>query len=185
MRLLAGLVRLIDSVNEMVGRCVSWLTVFMVVNVFVVVVLRYVFSIGWIWMQEMYVWAHGAVFMLGAGYTLLHDGHVRIDVIYRGASARYQALVNLFGSVFFAMPVIWIIYSKGLSYVLRSWKGMESSPEAGGLPGLFLLKGVILAFCILFALQFLSLALRSVLTLLGHDVPPHKDGSSQPTEEAA
>ena len=53
-------------------------------------VLRYVFSVGWVWMQELYIWIHATVFMLGAGYTLLHDGHVRIDLIYRTASPRYK-----------------------------------------------------------------------------------------------
>ena len=72
----------------------------MVLNVFLVVVLRYVFSIGWVWMQELYVWTHATIFMLGAGYTLLHEGQVRIDLIYRTASARYKALVNIFGSLF-------------------------------------------------------------------------------------
>ncbi len=171
MKVLAGLVRIIDRINEVVGHGVSWLTVLMVVNVFVVVVLRYVFSIGWIWMQELYVWMHGAVFMLGAGYTLLHDGHVRIDVIYRSADPRYKAVVNLLGSVCLALPVIWLIYSKSLPYVLRSWTGLENSAEAGGLPALYILKTIIPVFCVLFALQFIALSLRSLMTLLGHHMP--------------
>lgn len=96
---LIAVVRIIDGFNEWVGRAVSWLVVLMVINVFCVVVLRYIFSVGWIWMQETYVWMHGTVFMLGAGYTLLHDGHVRIDLFYREASARYKAAVNLVGSL--------------------------------------------------------------------------------------
>ena len=168
---LAGLVRIIDRINEVVGRGVAWLTVLMVVNVFVVVVLRYVFSIGWIWMQELYVWMHGMVFMLGAGYTLLHDGHVRIDVIYRPAGRRYRALVNLLGSLFLALPVIWVIYDRCLSYVIRSWVGSENSAEAGGLPALYILKTVIPVFCVLFSLQFVALAMRSFLTLVGRDMP--------------
>ena len=166
MDILAALARRIDRLNDWIGRGVALLTIFMVVNVFVVVVLRYVFSLGWIWMQEMYVWAHGTVFLLGAAYTLLHEGHVRIDVFYRQASPRYKAWVNLFGSICMALPVVWIIFANSLSYVLRSWRGLESSAEAGGLPGLFLLKTVIPVFCVLFALQILSVVLRSLLTLL-------------------
>ena len=165
MDILAALARRIDRLNDWIGRGVALLTIFMVVNVFVVVVLRYVFSLGWIWMQEMYVWAHGAVFLLGAAYTLLHDGHVRIDVFYRQASPRYKAWVNLFGSVCMGLPVVWVIFSNSLSYVLRSWRGLESSAEAGGLPGLFVLKTVIPVFCVLFSLQILSVILRSLLTL--------------------
>ena len=80
MDILVGLVRLIDLINDAVGRTVSWLTVLMVLVVFAVVVLRYVFAVGWIAMQEIYVWMHRTVFMLGASYTLLHDGHVRTDL---------------------------------------------------------------------------------------------------------
>ena len=81
----------IDLINEWSGRSVSWLLVIMVFNVFFVVVLRYIFNYGAIWMQELYVWNHSIVFLLGAGYTLLHNGHVRIDLIYRTASSKYKS----------------------------------------------------------------------------------------------
>ena len=171
MPILIGIVRFIDHLNDVVGRAVSWLTVSMVVIVFTVVVLRYVFSIGWIAMQEIYVWIHGTVFMLGAGYTLLHDGHVRIDLIYRDASQRYKSVVNLLGSVFLILPVLWVTWDRGLPFVMRSWRRLESSSEVGGLPGLYLLKTVVLVFCVLFALQAISLALRSVAELCGRDIP--------------
>ena len=74
---LALFVRLIDGVNERIGHAIAWLTLAMVLAAFVVVVLRYVFSIGFVWLQESYVWMHGIVFMVGAGYTLLKGGHVR------------------------------------------------------------------------------------------------------------
>ena len=86
MKALRAFIGLIDRLNEAVGRAMGWLTILMVLNVFTVVVLRYAFSLGWVWMQELYIWIHATVFMLGAGYTLLHDGHVRIDLIYRTAS---------------------------------------------------------------------------------------------------
>ncbi len=175
MRVLVPIVVWIDRLNDFVGRGVALLTIVMVLNVFLVVVLRYTMSLGWIWMQESYTWMHGTVFMLGAGYTLLHNGHVRIDVFYRTASARYQAVVNLLGSIFLLLPLLWITWDKAVPIVRRSWSRLESSPEAGGLPGLYVNKGVILAFCVLFALQGVSLALRSVLTLAGVDlVPPGK-----------
>jgi TRAP-type mannitol/chloroaromatic compound transport system permease small subunit len=167
LRALTAVAGLIDRLNEYVGRAVAWLTVLMVIDVFVVVVLRYVFSSGWIWMQETYVWMHGMVFTLGAGYTLLHDGHVRIDIIYRTAGVKYKALINLLGSLFLGLPVLWLLYSRSIPYVTRSWKGMETSAEAGGLPYLFILKTVIPVFCILFGLQLIALVLRSLCTLVG------------------
>ena len=151
----------IDALNEAVGRAVSWICLLMVLTTATVVVLRYVFSIGFVWMQESYVWMHGAVFMLGAGYTLLHDGHVRVDVFYRPASPRFQAWVNLTGVIALLLPVVTAIWWTALPYVETSWSRLEGSREAGGLPGLFLFKTVIPAFCLLVALQGLSLALRS------------------------
>ncbi|HCV45655.1 MAG TPA: C4-dicarboxylate ABC transporter permease [Deltaproteobacteria bacterium] len=155
----------IDSINDWVGRAISWLLVVMVLNVFLVVVLRYVFSFGAIWMQELYVWSHAIVFLMGAGYTLLHKGHVRIDLIYRSASNKYKSLIDLLGSVFFALPVIYVIFIKSLPMVERSWKVLEKSAEAGGLPGLFLFKTVLLVFPLLFGIQFISLALKSIYYL--------------------
>jgi len=164
---LAAFVRTIDRINDVVGRATAWLTLAMVVITFVVVILRYVFSIGFVWMQESYVWLHGIVFMVGAGYTLLHGGHVRVDIIYREAGSSYKAWVDLCGALALLMPVIVMIWWVAWPYVASSWSRFEESREAGGLPGLFLLKSVILAFCIGVGLQGLSLAARSILVLAG------------------
>jgi TRAP-type mannitol/chloroaromatic compound transport system permease small subunit len=165
---LAALVRSIDRLNDAVGRGVAWLTLAMVLTAFAVVLLRYVFAIGWVGMQESYVWLHGIVFMLGAGYTLLHDGHVRVDIFYRGAAVRRKALVDLFGSLLLLLPVVVVVFSVSFDYVADSWARLEESREAGGLPALFLLKTVILGFCVLLGLQGLALAGRSLLVLRGH-----------------
>jgi TRAP-type mannitol/chloroaromatic compound transport system permease small subunit len=105
--------------------------------------------------------------MVGAGYTLLHDGHVRVDIFYRTASIRKKALVDLFGSLVLLLPVLVLVWVQAWPYVLDSWARLEESREAGGLPGLFLLKSVILVFCITLGLQGLSLAGRSILILVG------------------
>ncbi len=171
---LAGFVRTIDKINETVGRAVSWLTLAMVLITFAVVVLRYVFSLGWVWMQEFYVWLHGIVFMVGAGYTLLHNGHVRVDIFYRPATDRYRALVDLCGAILLLAPMIVMVFIGSWDYVIRSWAGLEESREAGGLPGLFLLKSVLWIFCLLVAAQGLSLAARSILILNGRtEFVPH------------
>jgi TRAP-type mannitol/chloroaromatic compound transport system permease small subunit len=167
MAALAAFVRTIDRLNDAVGRGVAWLTLAMVLITFAVVLLRYVFAIGWVWMQESYVWLHGVVFMLGAGYTLLHQGHVRVDIFYRDAAPRRKALVDLFGSLLLLLPVVGLIFWVSLDYVADSWARLEESREAGGMPGLFLLKTVILGFCVLLGLQGLSLAGRSLLVLRG------------------
>ncbi len=164
---LARFVRFADRLNETVGRGVSWLTIAMVLVTFLVVVLRYVFAIGWVGLQESYVWMHGAVFMIGAAYTLLHNGHVRVDIFYRPAGPRYKAWVDLLGTVFLLMPMLGLVAWFAAPYVLESWSRLEESREAGGLPGLFLLKSVILCFCALMVVQGLALAARSLLILRG------------------
>lgn len=165
---LVAFVNLVDRLNERVGRGVAWLTLLMVLLTFVVVILRYVYAIGWVWLQESYVWLHGVVFMVGAGYTLLHNGHVRVDIFYRPNSARYKAIVDLFGSLLLLLPLVFVVIYVSYDYVLDSWMRLEESREAGGLPALFLLKTVILLFCMLIGLQGLSLAARSFLVLKGH-----------------
>lgn len=167
MEVLSRFIRFTDSLNDTIGRGVAWLTLAMVLVTFVVVVLRYVYAIGWVWLQESYVWMHGIVFMVGAGYTLLHDGHVRVDIFYRPAGRRYKALIDLLGAVFLLLPLISLVSWVAVPYVAESWSRLEESREAGGLPGLFLLKSVLIAFCLLLALQGLALAARSVLALAG------------------
>jgi TRAP-type mannitol/chloroaromatic compound transport system permease small subunit len=176
MNVLAAFVRAVDRLNDFVGRGVAWLTLAMVAITFLVVVLRYVFSLGWVWMQESYVWLHGIVFMVGAGYTLLHGGHVRVDVIYRGAGHRYKAWVDLLGSLILLLPMVVLVFHASWDYVLTSWMKLEESREAGGLPALFILKSMLWAFCVLVGLQGLSLAGRSLLILGGHDefIPPEE-----------
>ena len=174
---LADFIRVIEKLNDRVGRGVAWLTLAMVLITFLVVVLRYAFSLGWVWMQESYVWLHGIVFMAGAGYTLLHDGHVRVDIFYRSGSPRYRAWVDLGGALLLLLPFVAVCGLASVDYVVESWAGLEESREAGGLPGLFLLKTVIWVFCLLVALQGLSLAARSAMILAGRTPPVEPRGT--------
>lgn len=176
---LKAVVRTIDGLNERVGRAVSWLTICMVFTTFLVAVLRYGFSLGWVWLQESYVWMHGIIFMVAAGYTLLHEGHVRIDIVYAAVSARAKAWINLLGVVFLLLPTLCVIWWGAYPYVLLSWHRLETSREAGGLHGLFLWKTSMLVFIILLGLQALALAIRSLMVLKGHsewDPSDERDG---------
>lgn len=168
---LASLMRLIDGLNQTVGKAVAWLAVIMVVTQFVVVLMRYVFGIGSIMMQESIIYMHSIIFMVGAGYTLLHNGHVRVDVFYREISVRKKAIIDLFGVIFLLLPVCLLIFTSSWDYVIQSWSIMEGSKETSGIQAVFLLKTTILTFCILLGLQGVALALRSFLTLNGTLVP--------------
>lgn len=169
--ILAASVRFVDRVNETVGRWTSWLVLSLVLTTFLVTVLRYGFEVGWIWLQESYVWMHGTIIMVASGYTLLHDGHVRVDIFYRAASNRFKAWVNLFGVVAFLLPTLGVVWWASWPYVLLSWHRFEESREAGGLQGLYLLKTTMLVFCVLLALQGIALAIRSVFILMNRPDP--------------
>ena len=173
---LAAVSRAIDRFSEYIGRGAAWFALTMVLLQFVVVVMRYVFGLGSILMQEGVIYLHAALFLCGARYTLMHDGHVRVDIFYRGASPKRKALVDLLGTLLFLFPVCVAIAWASFPYVEQSWGALESSKETSGIPAVFALKSLILVFAALMALQGVSLALRSILTLAGHgpaDEQPH------------
>lgn len=164
-----GLLRLataLESVSVAVGRSVALLTAVMVLVTAVVVLLRYLFGLGWIWLQESITWMHAAVFMLAAAYTLAREEHVRVDVFYREMSPRARAWVDLVGTLVLLLPVCVFLLWSGWGYVSASWGISEASQEAGGLPALYLLKSVLVAMPALLGLQGVALAARSAATLL-------------------
>ncbi len=158
----------LDRVSIVSGRAVSWLTLGMVVVTVVIVVMRYVFGAGLIWLQESLTWMHGAVFMLGAAYTLQRDEHVRVDVFYRAMSERRRAIVDLVGVVVFLVPLALLILAESLPYVERAWAIREVSRDAGGLPfpAIPLLKSVLLLMPLAILLQGVSMLLRSAARLM-------------------
>jgi TRAP-type mannitol/chloroaromatic compound transport system permease small subunit len=157
----------IDIINKKIGEWVSYFTFLMAAITFVVVILRYGFNLGWIAMQESIVYLHAAVFLLGSAYTLQHDGHVRVDVFYRGFSEKRKALVNLVGTLFLLLPVMLFITLVSWHYVLESWQTLEGSMESGGLPFLYVLKSFILLFSITMLLQGISEVIKQSMILAG------------------
>jgi len=158
---------MLDRISTTVGMATSWLTLLMVVVTFVVVVMRYVFDAGFIWVQESVVWMHAVVFMLGAAYTLRDEEHVRVDVFYRAMSTRRKAWVDLAGVLLFLLPVCAFLAWKSFDFVAQSWSIRESSREPGGLPYPFipLLKSVLLLMPLAVALQGVSLFLNALRSL--------------------
>lgn len=165
MNSLALVVRFLCLINRVIGSILSWLTLGIVLVCFTVVVLRYVFSMGFVWMQDLYVWMNGVMFMGIAGYTLLKEGHVRVDIFYRTASPKHRARVDIFGCLVFIAPFVYVIFSYLYPYVRRSWRFMESSPNFGGMDGFFIVKTFILVFAAVIAIQALAMLGRSILTL--------------------
>jgi len=164
---LKRLIRILDSLAEFTGRLIAWGTLLMVLITFGVVLLRYVMDTGWIAMQESTTYLHALVFMLGAAYTLKHGGHVRVDVLYQRFSERGRAWVNLLGTLILLFPLMSFILWISWEYVVESWKVMEGSREAGGLPGVFILKTLLLLMPLAMLLQGLALALSSLQVIRG------------------
>jgi TRAP-type mannitol/chloroaromatic compound transport system permease small subunit len=171
--------RQIDAVNEQIGRFVAWLALAMVLMQFTVVVMRYVFGIGSLYMQEGIVYLHAIVFLAAAGYTLLHDGHVRVDIFYGSVTPRRRAWINLLGVLFLLWPMSVFTWAVSWGYIGRSWAVLEGSQEGSGLPFVYLLKTVILVFTGTLILQGLSLLIKSLHDLVWADEAP----VLTPTEE--
>ena len=171
--MLPSLIRTIDTLNERLGRAVSWLALFMVLTQFIVVLTRYVFGLGWIWVQESIIYMHAMVFLAAAGYTLVHDGHVRVDIFYGGMNVRGKAIVDFIGGLVFLLPMCAMIGWASFGFVSRAWGILEGSPEGdNGIPGVYILKSMIMVFCVLVALQGLVMMARSAVTLSGAEPPP-------------
>ncbi len=161
------MIRKLEAIADFTGRLVAWFTLLMVLITFAVVVLRYAFNTGWIAMQESITYLHALVFMLGAAYTLEQGGHVRVDIFYQKFSEKGRAWVNLLGTALLLYPLMIFIAWISWDYVSESWKVMEGSREAGGLPGVFLLKTLLLLMPVAVMLQGLALMLRSLAVIRG------------------
>lgn len=172
----------IDSFTDLLGKLISWLTLLMVIITFLIVVLRYGFNSGWIAMQESVLYFHGLVFMLGAGYTLKSDSHVRVDIFYQRFSEQKKAVVNLFGTLFLLLPVCIFVFIISLDYVISSWSILEKSPEAGGLPLVYLSKSLLLLFPITFSLQGLAEIARNIQILSSSNEKPNNTSNRNDSE---
>ncbi|MFZ5693807.1 MAG: TRAP transporter small permease subunit [Pseudomonadota bacterium] len=160
----------IDWVSTKIGRAAAWLCLAVVAIQFAVVVLRYLFGVGSIWLQESIVYSHAAMFLLVAAWTLKSDGHVRVDVFYAQACPRRKAMVDLCGALVLLIPFAAAILYFSWPYVARSWAIMEGSREASGLPLVFVLKTLIPVFAVLLMLQGAVQAIRAWAVLSGKAV---------------
>lgn len=169
MKALRGFADAIDAFSDCIGHSLALLVWATAITCAVVVFLRYVMHISFVWMQELYVWIHAVVFMVGAGYAMRRDAHVRVDIFYRNWSPRTRALVEIFGTLVFTLP--WVIVLAWLSwpYIRVSWAIMEGSSQAGGLAFTYLLKSIVLVFCLVVGLQGLAVIARGILTLCGEE----------------
>lgn len=163
--LLQGFIHFVNILNENIGKATAWLTTILVVLVCGRVLGRIIFNSEPVWMPELEWHLFALIFLLGAGYTLKHDKHVRVDLFYSEFSERDKALVNLVGALLFLIPWCLLIIFTSYGYALGSFKILEGSPNPGGLPFRFIIKFAITIGMILLLLQALAMVASSILTL--------------------
>ena len=153
--MMKNLLEFLNKINDKIGFISSFLILFLILLVSLSVILRYVFSVGFIWLQDLYIWTHAIFILLGISYTLKVDAHVRIDLLYRSFSNKKKKIVNLLGIIVFGIPLTYLLLINGWDYFLRSFNLNESSKESGGLPNVFILKFFIFFLGFLLFLEVL------------------------------
>jgi TRAP-type mannitol/chloroaromatic compound transport system permease small subunit len=157
----------IDRFMPAIGRGAAWLVLAIVVLQFALVLARYVFGLGSIWLTEMVIYGHATLFLLASAWTLRAGGHVRVDIFYADASPRTRAIVDLAGALLLLLPFALVLLWLAAPYAARSWAVLERSQETSGLPLVFALKTLIPVFAVMMALQGVAQAIRAVDALAG------------------
>jgi len=163
----------IDTLNTFVGKAVSWVTFLLVLTVFTDVVMRYLFKTSFVFVQEMEWHLFAFIFLMGAGYTLLKDGHVRVDIIYQRLSPKARAWINVMGMILFLFPGCFMIIQTSVPFVKNSYHILEGSPDPGGIPFRFIIKSTIPIGFTLIGLQGISMLLKNLMILL--NIPMEKE----------
>jgi TRAP-type mannitol/chloroaromatic compound transport system permease small subunit len=164
---LRALIRAIDGLNERVGRAVAWLALLLVLITAYDVLMRYMFRISYVFITELEWHLFAILFLVGAGYTYLHDGHVRVDIFYAQMTARRRALIDVVFSVFFLFPTCIMLVKTSMPFVLASYAVLEGSPDPGGLPARFVVKAAMPVGFAFLALQGVSELIKKTFVLLG------------------
>lgn len=160
----------IDRVNAFVGRTISWLALMMVLVTVYDVLMRYFFKAGAIAIQELEWHLFSAHFLLAASWTLLLNGHVRVDFFHSRMTDRQKAWIEILGGVFFLIPFCVLIIWGSIPFVYSSWAFLEGSSDPGGLPARYVLKTMIPIAYILIGLQGVSQIIKNLVFLKGKEI---------------
>ena len=144
----------LEKVINSLGKFISLMIPLMTILMIVIIVARYFFGIGLTGLQEFVMYLHAFIFLGCAGYVHYKDEHVRVDIFYRGSSNAYKNNVNFILSLFFLLPVCFVIGFYSLELIEMSWKIREVSTEAGGLDYVYIHKTLIILFPLTMILTF-------------------------------
>ena len=160
--MLEQLVKFLNLIIKFSGKYGSFLILGLILLVSTSVILRYVFSIGFIWLQDLYIWIHAIFILLGIAFTLNANEHVRIDLLYRIVTENFKKKVNILGALIFGFPLSFILVFYGFEYFYRSYQLGEGSKESGGLPNIFILKFFIFVLGIFLFFELLRQILNFI-----------------------
>lgn len=169
MQYLVILSRTIDRVSWQVGQGLRWIALLLVILGVVNVVGRYLgaqlgMQLSSNSLLEAQIQAFNLMFLLGAAYLLLENGHIRVDVLHSRFSAYTKAWIDFLGSVLLLIPFCLLMLGYSFDYVLKAWQRLEVSPNPGGLP-LYPIKTVLLIGFALLLLQAVSQAIKSIVLI--------------------
>ena len=165
----------IDAINQRVGRLVAWVSLGLVLVIFVDVTMRYMFNTSFVFTQELEWHLFGFIFLIGAGFTLLHDGHVRVDIFYQRLGFKGKAWVNFGGVLLFLIPGCIMVITTSWKFTMNAFAILEGSPDPGGIPLRFIIKGCIPVGFFLLLLQGISLGIHSLLQIVGIETEEGKE----------
>jgi len=151
----------IESIVDVVGEWTSWLALVIVALMATNVLLRYLFSAGTVWAQELEWHLLVPLILFGMSYALRHGEHVRVDIVYGRFSVRTKLIVDLVSAIL-AIAISVLIIWLSLHYVQQAYVIDEGSPDPGGLPHRFLIKALIPIGFVLLLLQSIAVALGSI-----------------------
>ena len=156
-----------DTINEWIGSFIVAPAVFLFIFViFSNVVMRYIFNTSFVLMAELEWHLFAFIFLMGAGFTLLHDGHVRVDIFYSAMDRKKKAYINFFGVILLLVPSCYLVLKTTIPWVIDSYRVGEMSLDPGGIPARFVLKATLPIGYFLMLIQGVSLFIKSLFIIL-------------------
>ncbi len=159
------IINFLDWIGEKIGVAVSWIAALLAIIIGLDVIIRYIFKFTYVWMIEIEIYLFGMMFLLASGYTFKYGKHVRVDIFYNKLSDKGKAWVDLLGGAFLLIPWCYVVIVSSWYYGMSSFLIGEGSPQAGGLPALYILKFCITLGFIFLSLQGISHMLKALQTI--------------------
>lgn len=165
--MLLKLENIINGFSELLGKLAGLLLILLLLNVFYDVIMRYLFNDVSIGMQELEWHLYSTMFLLGVSYSLRHNGHVRVDLIYERLSHKSQAWIDILGTLIFLLPFTLLVGYYSIDFVFSAYELNEQSGDPGGLTHRWIIKSMITFAFFSMAISGVGLILHSVNRIRG------------------